>query len=83
MCGRGALTLSGERCRRVAGGTRKGGNTKVRNTEKLKSKCPKRRRISTISKDLEGFLNLFSFIFHDCSGCICISLKSLKSLKFS
>lgn len=38
MCGRGALTLSGDKCRRVAGGARRGGNTKVRNAEKLKTK---------------------------------------------
>eukprot|EP00435_Cladocopium_sp_Y103_P046964 s1213_g13.t1 len=38
MCGRGALTLSGDKCRRIAGGARRGGFTKVRNAEKLKTK---------------------------------------------
>lgn len=38
MCGRGALTLSGDKCRRIAGGARRGGVTKVRNAEKLKTK---------------------------------------------
>lgn len=38
MCERGALTLSGDKCRRVAGGARRGGHTKVRNAEKLKTK---------------------------------------------
>eukprot|EP00439_Symbiodinium_sp_Y106_P036174 s6242_g4.t1 len=36
MCGRGALTLSGDRCRRIAGG--RGGKTKTRGCERLRTK---------------------------------------------